>query len=227
MRARSGTLGSAMALAALCALSLAGALSALFLGLAMDGRLDSSNFSIRPAIVPHVGDSMRAIKVAPLKSKAFSKAELEGFTKRMIVEYIAMRYTVNGSEYLMGRALGIYGDGGGTPMKVLGSPGAYAKFQQEEAEGIRALMIAKTTRAVSITDGPRRHADRWITGVEFIYREPGTANLAAARRERWDIHMEVEEVAKFREMGPAVYEFPSTAFGFRVNWLGKYEPAKK
>jgi hypothetical protein len=135
-----------------------------------------------------------------------------------------MRYTVNGSEYLMDRALGIYNDNHGLPMKVMSRPAAYARFKAEEAPGIIALMNANITRSVIILgDGPSQHHDgRWMTKVEFIYREPGTANRDEARRERWDIHMEVDEVAGFRDLNPTTtYAFPATMFGFFVSWLGK------
>jgi hypothetical protein len=51
--------------------------------------------------------------------------------------------------------------------------------------------------------------------------------LAAARRERWDIHMEIREVSMFRKMAPEVYRFPSTVSDFGVSWLGKYERKEK
>ena len=223
MSARAGTLGSAIALAFLSALSLAGALSALFVGLTLSDRLDSSNFAIVPAVVPEdVSSSADSMRVVPLAGDAFSRAELEDFTKKAIVEYITARYTVNGSEYLMDRALGIYGDAGGAQMKVLSSNAAYEKFKAGEAGEIRALMAANTTRAVRIVAGPSRHgAGRWITGVEFVYREPSTADFASARREYWDIHMEIAEVAKFRKTGPVVPWAPLTAFSFGVSWLEK------
>jgi hypothetical protein len=236
MSGRAGALKSYLALALLAVLALALSLSALLLGLGLSERLDASNFGVEPTIVPYSHESARALRVSPLNSRAYSEAEFEDFTKKMLTEYVVRRYTVNGSEYLMERAFGLKKDSaGGVPMKVLSSADAYAKFKEDEAPGVLALMSAKTTRAVRILGEPQRHPDgQWIVRAEFVYREPSTDGVGDARREYWDIRMEIDEVRKFREFstallefGPTLYEFPSLVFGFRVNWLGKYESARR
>ena len=227
MSIRPKALFSGAMLSVLALLSFTLSVFALFIGLTLSERIDSSNHNVEPAPVAHIRESGQIVRISPLLSSAYSETEFEDFTRRLVVEYITMRYTINGSRFLMDRALGIYSDEGGTPMKVLSRFDAYDRFTADEASGIIALMNAGVTRSVKVLEGPRRHADRWITKVEFIHRDPATLNLESARREYWEIHMEVEDVARFREMSPTlsptILQYPSTIFGFRVNWLGRYE----
>ncbi|MDR1476794.1 MAG: hypothetical protein LBI17_01545 [Rickettsiales bacterium] len=222
MTERAGALASKVVLAALSGIALLGTLAALFVGLTLTERLDAGNLRLTPALIP---EGTRGFRAVPLQAGAFSRPELEDFTKKLIVEYITTRYTVNGSEYLMERSLGLGGtDSGGVPMKILGGP-VYDKFIRDEKEGIAALMASKTTRSVRIVGGPHRHADQWITEIELIYREPATANLADARRERWEIHMEVlvDRDNMFRAPTAQILDFPSTLFRFQVDWFERYE----
>jgi hypothetical protein len=201
-------------------------LAALFVAMTFEEAFDSN--SISPLPVPEVTSTARDVSTIPLRRGAFSEAEAEELTKKLIMEYIVVRYTVNGSTKLMNEALGL--DGGVSFLELasvdFSTDRYFAAFNEFKsgASGdvaeITKYMNDGYTRSVLIVDGPRRYADYWVTEAEFITRSPTTISAKDARRERFVFRMYV--------IGPtfsAPFEYaviaPSALFGFKVQSIEK------
>ena len=98
---------SALSLIILSIFGTASILLSVFISNVLNQELESTNFKLNPIIISNFDNSKELFEITPLKSKAFSKLQIEDFTKKLIMEYITVRYTVNGSKYMMLRDLGI------------------------------------------------------------------------------------------------------------------------
>ena len=98
---------SALSLIILSIFGTASILLSVFISNVLNQELESTNFKLNPIIISNFDNSKELFEITPLKSKVFSKLQIEDFTKKLIMEYITVRYTVNGSKYMMLRDLGI------------------------------------------------------------------------------------------------------------------------
>ncbi len=209
-------------------------LFAVFTALNLNASLDEKVFKLNPVVIPKFQNSDKLMQVFPMKSAVITKSQMEDFTKKLIMEYITTRYTVNGSQFSMMRATGIGSDVNNMLNgAILKFPSyipatnsftlAYNSFisgKNNDADEIRNLMAQNITRSVKIITEPYRYKDRWKTLVEFIYKMPDTNFIADAQRERWEINMEISEL-RGRRMGDEVPPMPSYVFGFNVKWIEK------
>lgn len=205
----------------------------IFTGIVLNSSLEGNIFKLNPIVIPKFENSDAMLKVLPMKSAVITKALTEDFTKKLIMEYITIRYTVNGSGYMMMENTGI-GDKSDNPLygAILKVPSyipetnsynyAYNSFvsgRNNDTEEIVNLMSQNITRSVKILAEPYRYNDRWKTLVEFIYKNPDTNFLSEAQRERWEINMEVGNLR-----GRSLYSVPfnpSYIFAFEVKWIEK------
>ncbi len=182
----------------------------LFISLVFSDNLDSNKFNIEGIIVPEIKSTNKAINFIALKNNSITQANRTMFLQNMIKEYIVNRYTVVGSNYVMNKNLGlnkldssslVYG----YILKVPSSKGynkegqkvwtdAYLNFLNKkdgELEEIKKLMKENTTRSVRILSLPKKEGDWWITDVEFIYKTPITYSFSEAKKEKYQIKMDI------------------------------------
>lgn len=230
---------SALSLIILSIFGTASILLSVFISNVLNQELESTNFKLNPIIISNFDNSKELFEITPLKSKAFSKLQIEDFTKKLIMEYITVRYTVNGSKYMMLRDLGINDKNENSIYaSILKLPSynlltgeynnqAYQSFKNaknNEYNEIIKLLNENTTRSVKITKEPYRYKDKWKTEVEFIYKTPSTNSLSEALKEHWEINMEIEPLQRFRNI-PSVKNIvninPSSLFEFKINTFEK------
>lgn len=205
----------------------------IFTGIVLNSSLESNVFKLNPVVIPKFENTDNMLKILPMKSAVITKHQIEDFTKKLIMEYITVRYTVNGSGYMMMENTGI-GDKSNNPFygAILKIPSyipetnsynfAYNSFvsgKNNDVEEISNLMSQNITRSVKILSEPYRYNDRWKTLVEFVYKNPDTNFLSEAQRERWEINMEIGNIG-----GRSLYSVPfnpSYIFAFEVKWIEK------
>ncbi|MDR2098965.1 MAG: hypothetical protein LBO78_02990 [Rickettsiales bacterium] len=210
--------------------------AALFIAITFSSALDYN--SVSPMAVPVAADTSRTVSAIPANARAFGAKRKDELMKKLISEYIVARYTVNGSEREMRRTslsnTSLVALAGTKIDPLTGQESysaAYARFALSadgrnpgpEMAEILKYMSDGTTRSVAILSGPRLYVEnenRWVTDVEFIIRTAATARLSEARRERWTIHMEVDELGEFLPSGAARYG-ASAIFGLKVRRLDK------
>lgn len=206
----------------------------IFTSIVLNTSLDSRIFKLNPLVIPRFESTDSRLNILPMKSAVITKPQTEDFTKKLIMEYITTRYTVNGSRYSMMLNTGI-GDNSNNPyygsILKLSSylarsdsyTSAYNTFisgRNNDADEIKKLMSENTTRSVKIITEPYRYKDRWKTLVEFIYKTPETNFLSDAPKERWEINMEIGDITG-RRLGELLPPSPSYIFGFEVKWIEK------
>lgn len=206
----------------------------IFTSIVLNTSLDSRIFKLNPLVIPRFESTDSRLNILPMKSAVITKPQTEDFTKKLIMEYITTRYTVNGSRYSMMLNTGI-GDNSNNPyygsILKLSSylarsdsyTSAYNTFisgKNNDADEIKKLMSENTTRSVKIITEPYRYKDRWKTLVEFIYKTPETNFLFDAPKERWEINMEIGDITG-RRLGELLPPYPSYIFGFEVKWIEK------
>lgn len=207
---------------------------ATFTSIVLNTSLGSRIFKINPIAIPKFNNSNSMLNILPMKSAVITKFQRDDFTKKLIMEYITTRYTVNGSKYAMMINTGI-GDKSNNPYygSILKLPSyiaitnsytsAYNSFingKHNDTEEIKKLTSEHTTRSVRIITEPYRYKDRWKTLVEFIYKTPETNFISEAPRERWEINMEIDDITG-RRLGSILPPSPSYIFGFEVKWIEK------
>ena len=225
---------SLVVLIILSVISMASMVFSVFVALVLNSSFDENVFRLNPVVIPKFQNTDNLIQLFPMKSAVITKSQMEDFTKKLIMEYITTRYTVNGSRIVMMRETGI-GDTNDNPLNgvILKSTSyipetqsysaAYNSFiggKNSDAEEISKLMSQNITRSVRIISEPYRYKDRWKTLVEFIYKMPETNFIADAQKEKWEINMEIGE-PRGRNIYDALPPVPSYVFGFQVKWIEK------
>lgn len=206
-------------------------------GITLQKSLEPNNFQLNPVLIPEFQNTNTLFSTTPMKRTAFTPTELNDLTKKLIIEYITIRYTVTGSSYLSRINQGIGDtDFQSTNASVLKLPSldkynnytsAYSSFisgKDNDMAKITKLLSEKTTRSVRILKAPYKYQDRWRTEVEFIYKTPSTNSITEATKEKWEIDMELEPLTGFRPMSTILNYLrnnPSSLFGWSVKWIYK------
>jgi len=91
----------------------------------------------------------------------------------------------------------------------------------DDRNEIFQLRAAGSTRSVRFLSEPRRYRyrNRWIVDVEFIIRDRGVWDIKNARREKFEIHLDLDTdgIFNFRSAEIAMSYGPSAYFEWRVN----------
>ena len=187
----------------LCFISI---ISALFIAISFSDSLNEENYTIEGLGIADYNSTSSAFKITPLKNSAISDSDTEKqtFTKNFLKEYVVNRYTVSGNIDNMEINLGYKNPNtlqNGTILKypsykqtINGKiiwTNAYNDFIKDDLPEIQNLISTNTTRAVKIISGPKKIEDWWVLTVEFIYRNPTTYSLSIAKKEKYEIKLNI------------------------------------
>ncbi len=228
-----------IAIISLCFVSL---VITLFTALVLLDQVEDTNLKVNAMVVPVVNDSNNNLNAIPINEKSYFANE-DYFISKLLIEYITTRYTVTGNT----RTMSNYGNANLTPesitnMSILKEASlmggnkpnyrwrdAYINFinkKDGELDEITTLVSQDTTRSVRIIKPPKKVKDWWVCEVEFIYKTPTTYSLASARKEHYEIRMNVVTISKnskskFKDITTAFYKNPSSIFLIGVNHINK------
>lgn len=180
--------------------------ASLFIALSLSASLEDTNFTIDGIAVAKYKSTNDVISILPLKNSAI-KEQGDEFIKRFLTEYIVNRYTVSGNNLVMETNLGyktpnsIEGNKGillKLPSRMIRNgmevwTGAYTDFIKNDLPEITKLMNENTTRSVRIISEPKQIGDWWVTTVEFIYRNPTTYSFSIAKKEKYEIRLNISK----------------------------------
>ncbi len=196
--------------------------------------LEEDNFKIQSLIIKNQNETDNNFSIIPLERQALGKkAKIRNdFMKKLIVEYLINRYTVNNSKILMENNLGLESDikdfnhgwllkrPSILGFKADGSPditNAYSHFINKsdgELQEIKDLMKNNITRTVEIIDMPQKKGDWWTTKVKFIYKTASIFNRKDAKTELYEIALHA--VLKTVDKKLINKKQPSSIFAFLV-----------
>lgn len=208
----------------------------LYISLVFSDNLESNVFDIEALVIPQITSTNENIRFVPLKSEASSKEEVVMFQKNFIKEYIVNRYTVIDSDSLMNQNLAL-NDLSSPPFSkngyLLKSPSyigannwydAYLNFmngKDGELQEIQDLMKSNTTRSVRILSEPRKEGDWWVIDVEFIYKTPITYSFKDAKKEKYEIRINIDAMGILNVSSVPSYAPPSSLFKILVKYIQK------
>ena len=176
----------------------------LFIAISFSDSLNEENFTIEGFGIAKYNSTNNEFTITPLKNDAISSIEKQTFTKNFLKEYVTNRYTVSGNTINMQKTLGyqtptILNDGlmlklpsynGSNNGSILWT-NAYIDFLKTDLPEIKELIDSNTTRSVRILSGPQKINDWWVLNVEFIYRNPTTYSLSIAKKEKYEIKLNI------------------------------------
>ena len=189
--------------------------------------------SVHATLLPQISSNDDFIMPRPLVTQATSLEQRYFLTRSLIKEYINARYRVTGSGADANECIFLRAP---VPLDcpVLAAPsvnfdGSWTDafrslidpFGEERVE-INQLRMAGATRSVRFLSEPRLHRDRWVVDVEFIIRDRGVWDVESARRERFEVHLDINELFDFREMSMARAYGASSYFAWRVNRVWRF-----
>ncbi|MCR5507044.1 MAG: hypothetical protein K6F04_04320 [bacterium] len=179
-------------------------LSALFIAISFSASLEEDNFKIDGIAVARFKNTNNEFEVIPFNNDIPSTRKQE-FMKNYLKEYVVNRYTVSGNIEEMNQSLGYNAPdslNGGILLKYPSYMGtengqpvwtsAYQDFIKNDLPEIKELLNSNTTRSVRILSEPKKSGDWWSITVEFIYRNPTTYSLSVARKEKYEIRLNIK-----------------------------------
>ena len=213
----------------------------IFIAISLNQELENTNFKLNPIMIPKFNKSQKILEINPMKKFIFTKSQMEDFTKKLIMEYITVRYSVTPSTYLMQINTGIDSPDNSLYGNILKLPTlrmdmnynsyftqAHTSFttgKTSDSEDIKKLMSENTTRSVRILRKPEKYKDKYKTIAEFIYKYPDNFSIKDAPKEIWEISMEIEPLTGFRPLTsvtPTMLTInPASIFGFQINTIEK------
>ena len=179
--------------------------TSLFIAILFSDSLSEDNFKIEGFTIPQYTSTDNEFNVIPFNNEAIPQNQRVQFTKNFIKEYIVNRYTVSEDPVNMEQNLGYSSPNTLNNGILLKLPcfdrydenngivwsNAYIYFLKNELPEINELIEKNTTRAVRIISEPQKINDWWITNVEFIYRNPTTYSLSIAKKEKYEIKLNI------------------------------------
>ena len=195
-------------------------LSALFVAISFSSSLEEDNFKIDGIAIAKYKNTPDEFDVIPLNNTipSFKRSE---FIKNYLKEYVVNRYTVSGNLEEMNQSIGYSTPNtlnGGILLKLPSYMGtqddtpvwssAYQDFLKIDLPEIKALLDSNTTRSVRIISEPKKSGDWWSVTVEFIYRNPTTYSLSIARKEKYEIRLNIQ-FAGIRPVNEIIPSFPA------------------
>ena len=176
----------------------------LFIAISFSDSLNEENFTIEGFGIAKYNSTNNEFTITPLKNDAISSIKKQTFTKNFLKEYVTNRYTVSGNTINMQKTLGyqtptVLNDGlmlklpsynGSNNDSILWT-NAYIDFLKTDLPEIKELIDSNTTRSVRILSGPQKINDWWVLNVEFIYRNPTTYSLSIAKKEKYEIKLNI------------------------------------
>ena len=188
--------------------------------------------SVHAMLVPYV-DATDDISIPrPLVPDATSPESLNFLTRALIKEYVNARYRVTGSGLDAVECI-FFNAQTTADCPVLTVPSkntdgtwthAFLSLLQdgEERNEIAQLYAAGSTRAVKFLSEPELYRDRWRVKVEFVIRDRGVWDIKDARREIFEIQLDIGGITNFRLAEIAMNYAPSTYFDWRVNRVWRF-----
>ncbi len=178
--------------------------ASLFIAILFSDSLSEDRFTIDGFAIPQYNSTSDEFKVIPFSNDSIPAGMRQQFTKNFIKEYIVNRYTVSGNPVNMEQNLGYSSPttlDSGIMLKYPSIDGqkndkiiwtnAYKDFVNEELPEILELINTNTTRSVKIISEPQKINDWWVLTVEFIYRNPTTYSLSIAKKEKYEIRLNI------------------------------------
>jgi hypothetical protein len=191
--------------------------------------------SVHATLVPYMDVTEDFSMPRPLVREVMTSKDLNFITRSLIKEYINARYRVSGNGLDANECI-FYKQPTLSNCPVLAIPSvnpdgswtdAFSSLLDESEGGDRSeifqLRAAGSTRAVRFLSEPRLDRDRWVADVEFIIRDRGVWEESAARRERFEINLDINERFDFRTAEIAMSYGPSSYFEWRVNRIWRFK----
>lgn len=188
-------------------LCFASIMTALFIAISFSSALDEDKFTIEGIGIAKYDSTADEFSIIPLKNNAITnEKQKQFFTKNFLKEYVTTRYTVSGDSLDMQQNLGYQTPNtlnGGLILKIPSYiqtsddgkilwTNAYNDFLNNDLPEIKSLLNSNTTRSVRILSGPQKVNDWWVLTVEFIYRNPTTYALSIAKKEKYEIRINMK-----------------------------------
>ncbi len=208
----------------------------LFSSVVFFNSLDGSNLKVDALIIPNTNKT----ETMPINNNTY-RLNKDEFIEKFLTEYIVTRYTIVPSTYIMNNNLELnnltsninYNSGILKQASVVGTSlegstiwsDAYFNFingKDGELQAIQELMKQNISRSVRIISKPKKENDWWVAKVEFIYKNPSTYSVSAARKEVYEIRMDISSSENIRPTTFA-FQYPnaSSIFVIVVNYLKK------
>ncbi len=179
--------------------------ASLFISISLSDSLDENNFKIDGLSIAKYDSSKDSFKITSLNRNNIPKELRSEFTKNFLKEYVVNRYTVSGNDENLQQNIGYKSPktlNGGLMLKlpsiksfsngeIIGT-NAYDDFLKNDLPEIQELLKSNVTRSVKILTSPRKIDDWWTLNVEFIYRNPTTYSLDIAKKEKYEIKLNIE-----------------------------------
>lgn len=208
----------------ICFISL---ITALLVSYILSDNLESDVFNMESVIIPVVKNTDDDFTITKMSMQISEKQRI-AFLKKLIKEYISIRYTVNGSDYLMSENLD-YNNINTLSDKFFkvvsfdkinddssvawnNSYKSFASGKDSELEKIKTLLSENTTRSVRFLSEPYKDGDWWSVKVEFIYKSPITYSLSSAKKEKYIISLN----AQLNGLLSGTLPNPANLFKFKV-----------
>ena len=175
----------------------------LFIAILFSDSLSEDFFTIDGLAIPQYTSTNNEFNVISFNNDSIPKNQRQQFTKNFIKEYIVNRYTISGNKANMEQNLGYSSPdtiNNGIMLKLpsyefvdgkINWTNAYKDFLKNELPEINELIESNTTRSVRIISEPQKINDWWVINVEFIYRNPTTYSLSIAKKEKYEIRLNI------------------------------------
>lgn len=176
----------------------------LFIAILFSDSLSEDIFKIDGFVIPQYTSTNNEFTVISFNNDSIPQNQRQQFIKNFIKEYIVNRYTLSGNRANMEQNLGYTSPttlNNGIMLKLPCIEGykdneivwtnAYNDFLKTELPQINELIEANTTRSVKIISEPQKINDWWVVNVEFIYRNPTTYSLSVAKKEKYEIRLNI------------------------------------